>query len=101
MTSGRLLPPQMLSLLSHMCNITRAGIKPLDFTALDLFYLSFAGRLCFTEETSHLSAGSENKGRFHTSSWMDGLTYFVDLTAAILHGAVWSEIATFMSRASV
>lgn len=39
--------PQMLS---HMCDITRAGIKPQDFTVLNVFYLSFTERLWFTEE---------------------------------------------------
>lgn len=58
--------------LSHMCGITRAGIKPLDFTVLNLFYLSFAGRLCFTEETHHLSAGPENKRHFAPCLWMKG-----------------------------
>lgn len=58
--------------LSHMCGITRAGIKPLDFTVLNLFYLSFAERLCFTEETHHLSARPENKRHFAPCLWMKG-----------------------------
>lgn len=62
--AGHPLPPQMLS---RMCVITTAGIKPLDFTVLNLFYLSFAAwRLCFPAETHHLSAVFQKTERtFH------------------------------------
>lgn len=43
-------------MLSHMCVIVSVGIKPRDFTVLELFYLIFAGRLFSTGVSRHLSA---------------------------------------------
>lgn len=43
-------------MLSHMCVIISVGIKPLDFTVLELFYLIFVGRLFSTGVSRHLSA---------------------------------------------
>lgn len=44
-------------MLSHMCVIVSVGIKPRDFTVLELFYLIFAGRLFSTGVSRHLSDG--------------------------------------------
>lgn len=43
-------------MLSHMCVIVSVGIKPRDFTVLELFYLIFAGRLFSAGVSRHLSA---------------------------------------------
>lgn len=48
--------PAHLQMLSHMCVIISVGIKPLDFTVLELFYLIFVGRLFSTGVSRHLSA---------------------------------------------
>lgn len=57
-------PPPPSQMLSHMCGITRALVKPQDFTVLQLFYLSFTRRLLLTAEIPHLSGGPENRGHF-------------------------------------
>lgn len=73
MMSGQPLFIPSPQMLSHMCGITRAEIKLQDFTVLNVFYLSFAERLCFTEETHHLSAGPENRGHFPAPLWTKGI----------------------------
>lgn len=80
-----------------MCGIIRAGIKPQDITVLNLFYLSFARRLCCTEETRHLSAGPENRGHFPTFLWMKGCKLQHNCRAntnTLYEGALRSQIAT-------